>query len=43
MMAYGPATGAVASVPALVSVTLPMLSPFCSAVEAYADKVGVWP
>jgi hypothetical protein len=41
-MAYGPpATLAVAAVPLLVSVRLPMVSPFCSPLLVNDDSVGV--
>ena len=47
MIAYGPATAAVAGEPAgLTSVTLPTVSPFCGAtgvVNAVPEGVKVWP
>ena len=42
-MAYGPATGAVAAAPMLVSVTLPTVSPFFVPAYVNADSTGVWP
>ena len=44
VIAYGlPATLAVATVPGLVSVTLPMVSPFTRPTGVKAVSVGVWP
>ena len=46
VIAYGlPATFAVAGAPALASVTVPIVSPFCSPAEANSVPVNVmvWP
>jgi len=44
VMVYGlPLTPAVATVPVLARVTLPMVSPFCRPLEVKAERVGVWP
>ena len=44
VITYGlPATGAVAMMPGLFSVTLPTVSPFFNAEVVKPDKVGVWP
>ena len=40
---HGPATGAVAAAPMLVSVTLPTVSPFFVPAYVNADSTGVWP